>query len=100
MESYQMLAAKADAETAMSAMTKLKDIATDMSQSLWRRFGATRAINTMASYYEEQAAAAEDEAKTQYAELVDQLDAMLDEIQEKETDSQLQSLYNQMIVKP
>ncbi len=100
MESYQMLAAKADAETAMSAMTKLKDIATDMSQSLWRRFGATRAINTMASYYEEQAAAAEDEAKTQYPELVDQLDAMLDEIQEKETDSQLQSLYNQMIVKP
>jgi len=100
MESYQMLAADADAETAMNAMTKLKDIATDMSQSLWRRFGATRAINTMASYYEEQAANIEGEAKMNYTKLVEQLDALLNEIQEKETDSQLQSLYNQMIVKP
>jgi len=100
MESYQMLAADADAETAMNAMTKLKDIATDMSQSLWRRFGATRAINTMASYYEEQAANIEGEAKMNYPKLVEQLDALLNEIQEKETDSQLQSLYNQMIVKP
>lgn len=100
MESYQQLAAKADTESALTAMTKLKSIATDMSQSLWRRFGATRAINSMRSFYQEQAADAEGEMKTTYTDQIAKLNEMLDEIVEKETDSQLQSLYSQMLIRP
>ncbi len=100
MESYQQLAAKADNETAMTAMLKLKSIATDMSQSLWRRFGATRAINTMRTFYQDEASEAEGEAKNRLTGNLAKMDEMLDEIQEKETDSQLQSLYSQMLIQP
>lgn len=99
-ESYQQLAATADANTAITAMGKLKNMATDMSQSLWRRFGATRAIDAMRTLYQEQADNAEEAERATYTENISKLSAMLNEIVAKETDSQLKALYSQMSIKP
>lgn len=98
-ESYQMLAAETEFATAMGAMENLQKMATNMDQSLWRRFGATRSLNQMRNYYNDLAKEESDEArKATLKQNVEKISKMIEDIKKVETNDQLQSLYSQLIL--
>lgn len=97
MAKYQLIAAEAELDQSLEAMENMKALALDGRESLWRKFGATRAINEMILEYQTRAETESDAAKAgQYNSFVGTLQNMITEIKEKETNQQLKSLYDQM----
>ena len=76
------------------SLSKLHGLGIDSSQSLWRRFGATKTLNDLKmslTQAVQQIEAAETKAAVQAT--VDQITTYIQEIKEKETDNQLKGIY-------
>ena len=98
MDSYQTLATSLDFAAATTAIEKMKSIAMNLSQSLFRRFGAARALNQMRLSYNQQAEEESNSARRQALRAsVASLTQILKDIKAFETNEQLQSLYDQLI---
>ncbi len=93
LDQYASLAAQSDVDTAIATAQKLKAIATDASASPWRRFAATRGINTMHAILRERmrSAASDDKAALQATD--EALLLMIEQIKQQEASPQLKTLY-------
>lgn len=85
---YLSLAKMGNLAELTESANKLKGLATDMSQSPWRRFGITSGLNELREEYK---ASAEPDAGN--AERINLLTKVIDEIKAKETNGQLKSIY-------
>lgn len=95
--SYQMLATAAGMEAAEQATQKFNSIASDLSQSPWRRVAATKALHDMRTTYRDQVEGMEDMAEQEKLKAkIEELNAMIEKIKALETDEQIKSLYDQM----
>ena len=75
-------------------MEKLKAVGSDMTNSPWQRFGATKAMNEMRTSYSEKASFEKDEQKKQaFEENAASITKMIEEVKESETNDQLKSIY-------
>ncbi|MEM9885851.1 MAG: M1 family metallopeptidase [Bacteroidota bacterium] len=91
---YSELAKTGGAEEIVAVATKLKEVSmTDTS--LWKRFGATKAINTLHATLVEKADSEGSDGQ-QFTDADGQLLAMIKEIKDAETDPQLQQIYSQI----
>ncbi len=84
--SYAELAAKGGPETMLKSGNTLGAISMNMSQSPWRRFGATKALDTL---YKTLKTAGETDKSSA-------LQKMIEKIKSVETNSQLKGLYNNL----
>lgn len=89
-DSYQRLAVNAGMDPAKKAAKYLAALALDGSQSPWRRYGATRALNEMRKAYSGNKDAGNQEMSAH-------LLGLIKDIRKKETNAQLQSYYDQMM---
>ncbi len=97
-DSYRTIAAAANLEVTMSAMDQLEKMATNLTQSLWRRFASTRAINEMRNELRERfEASGNAEEQTALQGALEKLSEKISRIKQTETNSQLLGLYAQMI---
>ena len=77
------------------SLGKLKDVSTNMSQSLWRRFSATQTLVELNQFYEQMLSESTDETvKAIFQENVDIIKGYLQEIKAAETNPQLKSAYS------
>lgn len=84
-EHYQrFLTGLGDAALIDEGVVKMKNISFDQKTSQWRRFGATKGIADLRNYYREKG----NEAK------VTELEKLIEEIKEKETDETLKLYYS------
>jgi len=91
---YAELASKGDAAEVVATATKLKAVAmTD--NSLWKRFGATKAINTLHAKLAQEGESDRSDAQ-QFVDADTQLVTMIQEIKAAEKDPQLQQIYEQL----
>ncbi|MEM6316154.1 MAG: M1 family aminopeptidase [Bacteroidota bacterium] len=76
------------------AFGNLKGIATDMSQSLWRRFFSTQTLAELSQFYSEMIGQATDETvKTMFQNNIDTIQQYIAEIKKTETNQQLIAVY-------
>jgi len=92
---YGELAKQGDAEEMVSAANDLKEFAMN-GESLWQRFGATKAINTLHATLAEKESAASGTEATQFTTADDQILTIIKEIKAAEKDPQLQQIYMQL----
>lgn len=93
LDQYAGLAAQSDMERVRATARKLEAIATDASASPWRRFAATRSINTMHAVLRERMQSAdEDRAALQATD--ETLLRMIEQIKAREASPQLKALYS------
>lgn len=77
------------------SLGKLKDVSTNMSQSLWRRFSATQTLVELNQFYKQMLGESSDETvKTIFQENVDLIKGYIQEIKVAETNPQLKSAYS------
>ena len=96
---YQALVEELDFEKVFASMEKLGVIATDKSQSAWRKLAAARAVNDMRNYYRENANNSTDDAeKGKLEENVRKISVIMEEIIEKEKDKQLKEIYQSRLI--
>ena len=77
------------------SLGKLKDVSTNMSQSLWRRFSATQTLVELNQFYNQMLTESTDETvKTIFKENVDLIKGYIQEIKAAETNPQLKSAYS------
>ncbi len=90
LDGYQQLAVGSGMQAAEKAARLLENLALDPSQQLWRRFGATRALNEMRKVYAGGQESGNEEMAVRLLEKIK-------EIRKMETNTQLQSYYDQMM---
>ena len=91
---YAYLVQSSGVELAPS-LSKLRGLAVDNSQSLWRRFAATKTLNDFKMSLMQAVQQIEGaEAKAAAQASLDQIKSYIQEIKEKETDNQLIGLYS------
>ena len=96
---YQELLAKAGPDALSQVVDQVKVMGLDMAQSPWRRFAATRLLHESRIQYNTQVSTlADPNTKEKIKKLVELLGSAINEIRAKETNSNLQNLYNQMII--
>ena len=93
---YLMLSInKGDDERAM-AIGKLKEVAMDQSQSLWRKLAATKNLSDLGKEFQNQAEQLTEVAdKTRAQQLADEITQIVTMIKNKESNAQLQDIYQQ-----
>lgn len=89
---YAELLTQADTPKILESAKKLKEVALTDS-SIFRRFGATNAINTLHAHLYQLAEDAAESNIMQFADADAEVMEMLNEVLEKETDPQLQQVY-------
>ena len=87
-DKYAQLVMKSGGKSIDEAVIQFQGIATDMGQSGWRRFGATKALSEMGDSLADQTDAA---AQQQFERVRTAIDA----IKAAETDPQLKGIYEQ-----
>jgi aminopeptidase N len=92
---YGELASQGDYDQMLDTAKKLKPIALGDS-SLWKRFAATKTINTLRGALSRLAEEAEGDAARQFIEADEEVLMMLEQIKNTETDPQLKQVYMQM----
>ncbi len=98
-ESYQALATKGDYKTASSAVEKLKEIAVNDGQSIMKRLAAAKSVNDIRNFYRTQANESEDEAaKNAFEKHVEELNEIMEQIKEQETNTQLKQIYDSRLL--
>ena len=91
---YLSLVKQGDDANMTNSIMKLKTIATDMTQSPWRRFGVTKNLSDLRSEYREMAQGESDTAKSAQLEAkVNVITEMIEDIKTKETNEQLKAIY-------
>lgn len=93
LEFYQMLAAKGDAPQMVKAAEQLQTLAMN-DNSLWRRFGAMKAMNGLHGVLFQQAEAASEDGQQSFLDADSTIIKMMEEVKAQETDSQLNQFYN------
>ncbi len=94
LDQYASLAGQADMQTIEQVAQKLYHIATNTAVSPWKRFAATRGINTIHAALVQRATHTQDQEKEAITTTDEQLRQMIDEIKAKEQMPQLKGLYN------
>ncbi len=92
---YMSLVLQTDESQLNNSIAKLQGVATDMSQSPWRRFGVTKNLNDLRMFYQEEQTAAAGDAEVQAVteEKVKMITDVIEDIKSKETNGQLQAIY-------
>ncbi len=86
-----------DARVQDEAILQLQQLALNQGGSPWRRFAAFRAINDFRALYRANLDSAEDtEEKDRLTSKIEQLNQVMQEIREKETNEQLKGIYQQL----
>ena len=93
-DTYAELASQGDAEQIVEVANKLKAVGLK-DQSLWKRFGATKAINALHGTLAERKGAGGEDVQ-QFTDADSQLLAIIEEIKAAEKDPQLQQVYTQL----
>lgn len=94
-ENYFSLLKQADETKVTNNIILMRDMASNMGQSPWRRFAAVKTMNDIRANYLDQADKSSDEAMQK--ELRDNATAitrMIEAVKAKETNKQLQAMYN------
>lgn len=95
--SYQNLATIAGGEKATIAANKLNAIASDLSQSPWRRVASTKSLHDMRTTFKEKMQTISDTTEQgQLKTKIEEIDGMIERIKALETDEQIKALYDQM----
>ena len=95
--SYQNLATIVGGEKAAIAANKLDAIASDLSQSPWRRVASTKSLHDMRNTFKEKVQILSDtNAQDQLNVKIKEIDTMIERIKALETDEQIKALYDQM----
>ena len=94
-ENYFTLLKEADEVTITKNLILLRDLATNMGQSPWRRFGATKTLNDMRGVYLDMADKTDDQMKkTELEGNAASVTRMIEEVKSKETNDQLKAIYS------
>ncbi len=94
-DNYFYLASNGDQKLMLSVIDELEMIGTNMTQSPWRRIAAARAINNFRNFFNEKNE--DDSAKAaEWQNLVKELGEKLKMMKEKEENSELKGLYDQL----
>ena len=96
MGNYLYLAVSGGDKSIGRAISFLKEMAVDMGQSPWRRYGATKALSDLRNEYQAAVEASKEEERNRYTLKVNQLTEIVDFIKKTETNSQLLQIYGQM----
>lgn len=100
-ESYQIFASDADQATIDRAIETLKSFGLNTSESdasLWRKFGAVKALNDLRNDFRVKARSATGNDKTSFVSNADRISKLIDEIKSKETNPELKGVYDQLPV--
>ncbi|MEL6943605.1 MAG: hypothetical protein AAFO82_13120, partial [Bacteroidota bacterium] len=92
---YAELAKQGSPTDMVNSANDLKEVAMT-ANSLWQRFGATKAINTLHATLAEKEGEASGEEATQFTTADDQILTIIKEIKAAEKDPQLQQIYMQL----
>jgi aminopeptidase N len=97
-ESYQILASVGDQATIDKTIETLKNFGTSSDPSLWRKFGAVKALNDLRNDFRVKARSASGTEKTTLSSNADRIAKIIDDIKSKETNAELKSVYDQLPV--
>ncbi len=97
-ESYQILASGGDQATIDKTIETLKNFGTSSDPSLWRKFGAVKALNDLRNDFRVKARSASGTDKTTLSSTADRITKIIDDIKSKETNAELKSVYDQLPV--
>ncbi len=95
LENYAALAASAELPTLLQVGEKLKNVATDMSASPFKRYAATNALNTLHAELINRMDGADQEQKAALDQSDDQILQWLEAVKKAETNRQLKMMYQQ-----
>lgn len=97
-ESYQILASFGDQAVLDKTVETLKNFGLGSTSSLWRKFGAVKALNDLRNDFRVKARSASGTEKTNLSMNADRITQLIDEIKSKETNEELKSVYEQLPV--
>ncbi|WP_353481558.1 M1 family aminopeptidase [Haliscomenobacter sp.] len=97
-ESYQILASRGDQATIDKTIEVLSNFGATTNPSLWRRFGAVKALNDLRNDFRVKARSASGAEKTQFTSNADRIAKIVDDLKSKETNAELKSVYDQLPV--
>jgi aminopeptidase N len=97
-ESYQILASGGDQATIDKTIETLTKFGTSSDPSLWRKFGAVKALNDLRNDFRVKARSAAGTEKTTLTSNADRIAKIIDDIKSKETNAELKSVYDQLPV--
>lgn len=94
-DSYMILLIQSDESKVKDGINKLAKVGKSDSQSLWRRYAATRSIYNTLEAYRDKAKDADEAMKADLDATITSMSAVLDEVKAAETNGQLKRLYSQ-----
>ncbi|AEE51844.1 M1 family metallopeptidase [Haliscomenobacter hydrossis] len=97
-ESYQILASRGDQATLDKTIETLTSFGASTNPSLWRRFGAVKALNDLRNDFRVKARGASGAEKTQFSATADRIAKIIDDLKSKETNAELKAVYDQLPV--
>lgn len=95
-ESYQIMASEGDQATIDKTIETLKGFGMGSDASLWRKFGAVKALNDLRNDFRVKARSASGTEKTTLSSNADRITKIIDDIKSKETNAELKSVYDQL----
>jgi len=93
---YLLLSLNKGVDERSKAIDKLKEVATDPGQSLWRKLAATKNLSDLGRQFQSQVEQLTEVAdKTRAQQFADEITNIVSMIKKQETNSQLQDIYQQ-----